>query len=252
MTMNRNYWLDAATREIRFGPDRRRVRQELEDHILDRIEAAKDRGLSDHEAEEAAVEAMGDPGPVARELGRLHRPWLGYLWRASQVLLVVLALCIAANWTYFRNFWNSGPDWAPPEPPPDSPYVWRDLSLGEAGGYRFTAPLVFWQQWDDGTWSGDVILQGESLRFWEKWNPNESILEVRDSRGISYYNRTRAGGISAEGIPQFYYNPAQSSYTSVTTEIWLDYVPDPQEIQWLELTIGDETLTISLEGGGAA
>ena len=55
VTMNRNYWLDAATREIRFGPDRRRVRQELEDHILDRIEAAKDRGLSDHEAEEAAV-----------------------------------------------------------------------------------------------------------------------------------------------------------------------------------------------------
>lgn len=254
VTMNRKYWLDTATKEIRFGPDRRRVRQELEDHILDRMEAAEAKGLSGYEAEQAAVAAMGDPEPVARELGRLHQPWLGYLWRLSQVLLVVLALCIAANWTYFQNLWNSGPDWAPPEPPPDSPYVWQDLSLGEIGGYHFTAPLLFWEQhWDSDTWDGTLILQGASWRFWEKWNPT-SILEVRDNRGISYYNQTRAGvrGGAAEGIPQFYYHQVQSSYTSVTTEIRFDDMPDPEDLQWLEITIGDETLTISLEGGGAA
>lgn len=249
--MNKRYWLDAATKEIRFGPDRRRVRQELEDHILDRMEAAEARGLSAYEAEKAAVEAMGDPGPVARELGRLHRPWLGYLWRASQVLLVVLVLCIAGSWSDFQDS-RIGPDWAPPEPPQDSPYVWQDLSLGELGGYQFTVPLMFWKEWDDGTWSGTVILQGASWRFWEKWNPNGSILEVHDNRGIAYCNRTRAGGSSAEGIPQFYYNQVQSSYTSVTTEIRFDYMPDPEDLQWLEITIGDETLTISLEGGGAA
>ena len=252
--MNRKYWLDTATKEIRFGPDRRRVRQELEDHILDRMEAAEAKGLSGYEAEEAAVAAMGDPEPVARELGALHRPWTGYLWRLSQVLLVVLTLCVAANWTYFRNLWNSGSDWAPPEPPQDSPYVWQDLSLGEAGGYHFTVPLLFWEQWDDGTWSGTVVLRGSNWRFWEKWN-TASILEVRDNRGISYCNRTRAGisGGAAEGIPQFYYySQVQSSYTSVTTEIRFDYMPDPADLQWLELTVGDETLTISLEGGGAA
>ncbi len=252
VTMNRNYWLDTATKEIRFGPDRRRVRQELEDHILDRMEVVQSRGLSAYEAEKVAVESMGDPERLARELGALHRPWMGYLWRLSQVLLVVLVLCIAANWTYFRDLWNSGPDWAPPEPPPNSTYVWQDLSLGELGGYQFTAPLLFWEQWDDGTWGGTLILQGASWQFWEKWNAYGSILEVRDNRGISYYNRTRAGGGTAEGIPQFYYNQVQDSYTSVTVEIRFDYMPDPEDLQWLEITIGDETLTISLEGGGAA
>lgn len=251
MTMNRNYWLDTATREIRFGPDRRRVRQELEDHILDRMEVVQSRGLSAYEAEKVAVESMGDPEPLARELGALHRPWMGYLWRLSQVLLVVLVLCVAANWTYFRDLWNNGPDWAPPEPPPNSTYVWQDLSLGELGGYQFTAPLLFWEQWDDGTWGGTLILQGASWQFWEKWNPYGSILEVRDNRGISYYNGNRVGSI-AEGIPQFHCNQVQSSYTSVTAEIWLDYMPDPEDLRWLEITIGDETLTISLEGGGAA
>lgn len=248
--MNRKYWLDTATKEIRFGPDRRRVRQELEDHILDRMEAAEAKGLSGYEAEKAAVEAMGDPEPVARELGRLHRPWLGYLWRLSQVLLVVLTLCIAAN---FKDFQDSriGPDWAPPEPPQDSPYVWHNLSLGEAGGYHFTVPLLFWEQWDDGTWAGTVILQGSSWRFWERWDAG-SILAARDDRGIAYTCRNYSWEATGE-TPRFYYNNAvQFSYTSSTAELRFSGIPDPGEIQWLELTIGDETVTISLEGGGTA
>ena len=83
-----------------------------------------------------------------------------------------------------------------------------------------------------------MILQGASWRFWEKWNPYGSILEVRDNRGLSYYNRTRAGGGTAEGIPQFYYNPAQDSYTSATVEIRFDNMPSPEDLRWLELTIG--------------
>ena len=97
-----------------------------------------------------------------------------------------------------------------------------------------------------------MILQGTSWRFWERWNPYGSILEVRDSRGLSYYNRTRAGGGTAEGILQFYYNPVQDSYTSATVEIRFDNMPSPEDLRWLELTIGDEILTVSLEGGGAA
>ena len=248
--MNRKYWLDTATKEIRFGPDRRRVRQELEDHILDRMEAAEAKGLSGYEAEKAAVEAMGNPEPVARELGRLHRPWLGYLWRASQVLLVVLALCIAANWKDFQDS-RIGPDWAPPEPPQDSSYVWQDLSLGEAGGYHFTVPLLFWEQWDDGTWAGTVILRGSSWRFWERWDAG-SILAARDDRGIAYTCRNYSWEATGE-TPRFYYNNAvQFSYTSSTAELRFSGIPDPGEIQWLELTIGDETVTISLEGGGTA
>ena len=89
-------WLDTATKGIRFGPDRRAVRKELADHLEDK-HAALCRAFPDippEEAEQRALDSMGDPAEIGRELARLHRPWLGYLWRASQVLL---ALCLL--WT---------------------------------------------------------------------------------------------------------------------------------------------------------
>lgn len=89
-------WLNAATAKIRFGPDRRAVQRELEGHLEDAEERHAAAGLPEEEAERAALAAMGDPAAVAEELGRLHKPWLGYLWRASQILLLAAAaLCCA-------------------------------------------------------------------------------------------------------------------------------------------------------------
>lgn len=83
--MNEKDWLDAATGKIRFRPDRKAVRRELEDHLADLREAS---GLE----EDAALAAMGDPAEIAEELGRIHRPWLGYLWRVSQIALAGAAV----------------------------------------------------------------------------------------------------------------------------------------------------------------
>ena len=44
--MNANYWLDTATGKIRFTPDRKAVRRELQDHLEDRMEAGRAKGLS--------------------------------------------------------------------------------------------------------------------------------------------------------------------------------------------------------------
>ena len=86
--MNEKSWLDTATAKIRFRPDRRAVRRELEAHLEDLREHT---GLT----EEAALEAMGDPGRIAEELGRIHRPWLGYLWTASRAIVwAALALVL--------------------------------------------------------------------------------------------------------------------------------------------------------------
>ena len=89
--MNEKSWLDTATAKIRFRPDRRAVRRELEAHLEDLREHT---GLT----EEAALETMGDPGRIAEELGRIHRPWPGYLWRASQIALAGTAVfcCLLA------------------------------------------------------------------------------------------------------------------------------------------------------------
>ena len=89
--MNRLEWLDTATKKILFRPDRKAVRKELEAHLEDLREAS---GLD----EETAVASMGDPAALAEELSRLHRPWWGYLWRASQIVLAGTAVfcCLLA------------------------------------------------------------------------------------------------------------------------------------------------------------
>lgn len=103
--MSEQKWLNVATSKIRFRPDREAVWRELEAHFEELREAS---GLE----EEAAVERMGDPLDIAEELGRLHRPWLGYLWRVSQVLLwagVGLCVLLCAVRFLFRSIL---PEWA--------------------------------------------------------------------------------------------------------------------------------------------
>lgn len=81
-------WLDVAVSGIRFGPDRRAVREELEAHIEDKMADLR-RIFPDIPTEEAADRAlggMGDPKELKVSLAKIHKPWLGWLWRASQVL----------------------------------------------------------------------------------------------------------------------------------------------------------------------
>ena len=87
-------WLDTAVGGIRFGPDRAAVREELEAHMEDKA-ADLQRifpGISREEAEERALSEMGDPAEIGKELARVHKPWLGWLWRASGVLLALVLI----------------------------------------------------------------------------------------------------------------------------------------------------------------
>lgn len=89
--MNIENWLEQATEKILFAPDREAVRQELADHLQDRQERYAAKGLGAGEAERAALADMGDPADIAEELGKLHRPWWGYLWTLSKLLLGLAA-----------------------------------------------------------------------------------------------------------------------------------------------------------------
>ena len=91
-------WMDAATRGIRFGPDRAAVRRELTGHLEDKIADLKRifPGMTDWEAEQRALAQMGDAEEIGREMARIHKPWLGYLWRFSQVLLGAVVLLLVS------------------------------------------------------------------------------------------------------------------------------------------------------------
>ena len=92
-------WLSIATSGIRFGPDQEAVRDELREHIEDK---AADLmrifpDIPEEEAGQRALAAMGDAWELKKELARVHSPWLGYLWRLTQVLVWgLLALSLIA------------------------------------------------------------------------------------------------------------------------------------------------------------
>jgi len=98
--MNRNEWMDAVLHEVKFTPDRRKIRQELLEHMEDRLEeymewenADSDEAIA--EAEAWVLESMGDPAEVGRELNLQHKPWLGWLWMASWAVLAATVLAVA-------------------------------------------------------------------------------------------------------------------------------------------------------------
>lgn len=92
-------WLSIATSGIRFWPDREAVRRELTEHIEDKTADLMRifPDIPEEEAGERALAAMGDAWELKQELARVHRPWLGWLWRCTQVLVWgLLALSLIA------------------------------------------------------------------------------------------------------------------------------------------------------------
>ena len=99
--MNNIYtWLEEACRPIRYGPDRDAAYRELKDHFQDHYEYLKDRGMLHNDAQEKALEALGDPAETRKLLAAAYHPVLTLLWRISRVLLICLAAAIVG---YFGN-----------------------------------------------------------------------------------------------------------------------------------------------------
>ena len=91
-------WLKPATRRIVLRRDRRIVREELSDHFRQRSWDFFCRGLSLKEAQERAVEALGDPKEVSRLLARVHQPVLSWCLRLTRILLALLILAAVISW----------------------------------------------------------------------------------------------------------------------------------------------------------
>ena len=102
---DRTNWLAIATRGIRLGPDRAEVLRELRDHLDDRTDDLRRifPDMTHEEAEERALAGMGDPEEIGKELARVHRPWLGWLWRASKVLLALVCVGLVLNGLYWGD-----------------------------------------------------------------------------------------------------------------------------------------------------
>lgn len=213
--MNADYWLDTATSKIRFTPDRKAVRRELQDHLEDRMEAGKAQGLSPYEAETAATAAMGDPVALAEELGRIHSPWWGRLWRLSQWALAIVLLATVFSAVPRLRDYVQYEMYAPPFPFSAEegsytreyyadytkeirvPKVWDIDGSVELGHYRFTVSGAWVEEW---TVSGEdpypvrqlvITLRADTWRFWEPLSNSQFMIldnmAADDGSKIYYY-----------------------------------------------------------------
>lgn len=232
-------WRATVVAQVRFWPDRKAIAKELTAHYEDHVRDLERLDYPQKLAEQRALDAMGDPEAIGRALNRVHKPWLGWLWIVSRVVLIlalvtalVLGVEPAGRWlqraknTFF--------------PPEDLGMYQEELSPyqainREAGwevyemrgsltgepvqmGEHYTLSVVqgCWWDYQNQFWQGQCLLRLEPSRFW--YGCPEDILDdltLTLSDGTVLHNQS----IGRSGRPD----------NSLTTEWFRTYCPDNRE-----------------------
>lgn len=90
--MKKEEYLNVVTKQIHYIFDRKHIEAELKEHVEDSIEELMEEGLPYVEAETQAVLQMGDPVETGKLLNKEHHPVIGYIYAASNVLLIVMGI----------------------------------------------------------------------------------------------------------------------------------------------------------------
>lgn len=90
-------YLQRVRKHITYVFDRDSIEQELAFHLQDSMDELREEGYSKEEAERLAVERMGSPDEVGKQLNKEHHPVLGYAWLLSIVLLVFLIVPVLSG-----------------------------------------------------------------------------------------------------------------------------------------------------------
>ena len=174
-------WLNTAVSGIRFKPDREAVEEELRGHFEDKVaDLQRIFHISQEEAEEMALGQMGDAEEIGREMAEIHKPWLGWLWQASQAALLLSVILWLLSCVYhgeplpLRH--GEEPEWP-------SFSCAEELELGQ---YKFRVKEA-WLEQDDGAWELNVEWKVTSLRFWEPIGHIQSYFwSAEDDLGNEY------------------------------------------------------------------
>ncbi|MGI5962247.1 MAG: permease prefix domain 1-containing protein [Lawsonibacter sp.] len=270
-------WLDTATKSIRFAPDRRAVRTELENHLEDKVE---DLGrifsdLTMEDAQNRAIGEMGDAAELGRKLAKLHRPWWGWLWTASKVLAVLSFLWLASfgvllgedaylgdnpnvEWWDFDGLprtANMGDEddicYLPGDNPNQLLALEPELTKRVGGQNISLLRMALWQE-EGGQLKLYCYLRLDTWRFWERGLLKENWMTVTDSEGNTYGlgvaspEDPESGGLLNGLSNAAGYGPFHRGY-----ELYLgDLAPDAE---WVRLDYGPGKIrfsfTVELKGG---
>ena len=113
--MDKKEYLEILAEQIRYKKALPMIEKELEDHMEDQKKDFLASGMTEKEAEAAAVMEMGDPVAVGVDMDRIHRPKMawglilltGALYLAGMIFRYLLydrsglGIYIANSWVYY-------------------------------------------------------------------------------------------------------------------------------------------------------
>ena len=103
-------WCRVAVKGIKYRPDRDAVHKELYEHLEDRYESFRSRGLEHEKAIDRTVEAMGSAEELAPLLAEAHRSFWPYTLWVSRILLIITIIITIFPFVFFmlNNKVNKG------------------------------------------------------------------------------------------------------------------------------------------------
>ena len=164
-------WLRDAVKYVKFPPDRRRVREELYEHMLSRNLEYLAEGHTEEEADRLACLSMGDPEEVGRALAEVHKPFWGYFLRALRIVTAIVLALLAVHVIRTHNYYSG-----------------NDLSRYTGARSMYEAYMAGWTSQSAAEKCGDyrfrllragVALAGEGDRFIPEGD--HLVLELRAS-----------------------------------------------------------------------
>jgi hypothetical protein len=90
LSPNSEIFIKEVLSYVKFTFDRKDIRKEFEAHISDKIEYYTDMGYELEEAEQRSIQDMGDTKEIGTELNKQHNPVLGWLWRITNAIAILL------------------------------------------------------------------------------------------------------------------------------------------------------------------
>lgn len=247
---NFKVWCEKAVSGIIFPPDRKKVYDELMDHVTDHYDALVEQGIDRDTAQMIAVASMGDAEVIAPQLAAIHRPFWGYFLRATRILLVLLAC--AAFLSGIPYLWNTS--YSQPRFERYDPYADTYISdqtgitqrmfyaepnqVAESDGYRLTLTRAAWDHTDFADEeSGELDMFYFQIEIfnplpWAEDTEMTRWMWAEDSLGNYYYSFHEDGNPSR--YPVVVGNRYHTGPFTYTHDMWLSNFCS-QEAEWIDL-----------------
>lgn len=254
------YWCRDAVSKIKYTPDRNKVYTELYTHLEDRYESFLAKGMSEKEAEQKTLEAMGDAKELAPQLAAIHKPFWGYALSFIRVIaVIVLVITIGCGIYYLVDqkpwYKDTLHDWGKAQGMDTLVYSGVSDAKDSMDGYTFrVTDVAVWRATLDEPINGKDYLDDLFLRLevrkpvpWAMGQEALGAMWAVDSAG-TYYDRvmrqsTEPDGIKYMGIIQRQGDKIYDLYFSSVSE----------DLEWIELHYDrdgrDLVLRVDLTGG---